>query len=91
MKDIVYTLSLLWCCQQNLSSTMTLKTRNSATFVEKEARPMATCPKCRYYFQVLEDEDDGQHGCPSCGYGEYDDEDYKEALDVDRIHEDEEE
>lgn len=33
---------------------------------------MATCPKCRHYFRVLEDEDDGQHGCPSCGYTGHD-------------------
>lgn len=31
---------------------------------------MPTCPKCRRHFRVLEDEDDGQHGCPSCGYGD---------------------
>lgn len=31
---------------------------------------MARCPKCRHQFRVLEDEDDGQHGCPSCGYGD---------------------
>ena len=30
---------------------------------------MARCPACRSSFRVLEDEDDGQHGCPSCGYG----------------------
>lgn len=33
---------------------------------------MPTCPKCRHHFRVLEDEDDGQHGCPSCGYGDHD-------------------
>lgn len=31
---------------------------------------MARCPKCHKHFAVLEDEDDGQHGCPHCGYGE---------------------
>jgi PHP family Zn ribbon phosphoesterase len=30
---------------------------------------MPTCPKCRKHFRVLEDEDDGQHDCPFCGYG----------------------
>jgi ssDNA-binding Zn-finger/Zn-ribbon topoisomerase 1 len=29
---------------------------------------MATCPCCRHHFRVLEDEDDGQHDCPRCGY-----------------------
>ncbi len=29
---------------------------------------MPTCPSCRHHFRVLEDEDDGQHGCPACGY-----------------------
>jgi hypothetical protein len=31
---------------------------------------MARCPACRRSFRVLEDEDDGQHGCPSCGFGD---------------------
>lgn len=31
---------------------------------------MPTCPKCRRHFRVLEDEDDGQHGCPRCGFGD---------------------
>jgi hypothetical protein len=31
---------------------------------------MARCPRCRCHFRVLEDEDDGQHGCPRCGYGD---------------------
>lgn len=31
---------------------------------------MPQCPKCRYRFRVMEDEDDGQHSCPSCGYGD---------------------
>jgi hypothetical protein len=30
---------------------------------------MPQCPKCRYRFRVMDDEDDGQHSCPSCGYG----------------------
>jgi hypothetical protein len=29
---------------------------------------MARCPSCRSTFRVMEDEDDGQHDCPSCGY-----------------------
>ena len=29
---------------------------------------MPTCPHCRHHFRVLEDEDDGQHACPRCGY-----------------------
>jgi hypothetical protein len=32
---------------------------------------MPQCPKCRYRFRVMDDEDDGQHSCPSCGYGDY--------------------
>lgn len=35
---------------------------------------MSRCPECRRHFRVPEDEDDGQHGCPYCGYGERDDE-----------------
>lgn len=31
---------------------------------------MPKCPKCRCSFRVMADEDDGQHGCPSCGYGD---------------------
>lgn len=31
---------------------------------------MPRCPRCRHSFRVMEDEDDGQHGCPSCGYGD---------------------
>ena len=31
---------------------------------------MARCPACKKHFRVLEDEDDGQHGCPYCGYGD---------------------
>lgn len=31
---------------------------------------MATCRNCHYRFAVMDDEDDGQHGCPSCGYGD---------------------
>jgi hypothetical protein len=31
---------------------------------------MPRCPKCLRSFRVLEDEDDGQHGCPRCGYGD---------------------
>lgn len=33
---------------------------------------MARCPSCKKRFAVLEDEDDGQHGCPYCGYGDPD-------------------
>ncbi len=29
---------------------------------------MPKCPSCRHSFRVLDDEDDGQHACPSCGY-----------------------
>jgi hypothetical protein len=34
---------------------------------------MATCPACRHHFRVLEDEDDGQHDCPHCGYSRHHD------------------
>lgn len=30
---------------------------------------MATCPKCRKHFRVMEDELPESHGCPFCGYG----------------------
>ena len=30
---------------------------------------MATCPKCKSYFRLPEDEQYG-HNCPLCGYGE---------------------
>jgi hypothetical protein len=51
---------------------------------------MSTCPSCRYYFRVLEDEDDGQHGCPSCGYtGHADDDDTLEDLDDDESYNEE--
>ncbi len=36
---------------------------------------MPRCPQCRRSFRVLEDEDDGQHDCPHCGYGAHDDDD----------------
>lgn len=29
---------------------------------------MPRCPSCRHSFRVMEDEDDGQHDCPRCGY-----------------------
>lgn len=29
---------------------------------------MPTCPKCRTYFRVLEDELPESHGCRKCGY-----------------------
>lgn len=29
---------------------------------------MARCPKCRYSYREMDDEQ-GQHDCPSCGYG----------------------
>ncbi len=32
---------------------------------------MPRCPECKKHFRVLEDEDDGQHSCPYCGYGEH--------------------
>lgn len=34
---------------------------------------MPTCPKCRHYFRVPLDEDDGQNPCPWCGYDEHED------------------
>ena len=33
---------------------------------------MARCPHCRRGFRVMEDEDDGQHDCPHCGYNPHD-------------------
>lgn len=49
---------------------------------------MARCPSCRRSFRVPEDEDDGQHPCPFCGYGDEPDwiepeEDEEEADDDD--------
>lgn len=41
---------------------------------------MPRCPKCRTFFRVPEDEDDGQHGCPSCGYGERDPNEHEPPL-----------
>ena len=36
---------------------------------------MARCPECRKSFRVPEDEDDGSHPCPFCGFtGHEDDE-----------------
>lgn len=35
---------------------------------------MATCPHCRYYFHVPEDEED-MHDCPRCGYSGHEDDD----------------
>ena len=35
---------------------------------------MPTCPRCHKHFRVLEDEDDGQHDCPCCGYSSHQDE-----------------
>ena len=31
---------------------------------------MATCPKCRYKFRTMEDEDPRDFGCARCGYGQ---------------------
>ncbi len=31
---------------------------------------MATCPKCKKHVRTLDDEADGQHACPRCGYGD---------------------
>ncbi len=36
---------------------------------------MPRCPHCKKHFRVLEDEDDGQHSCPYCGYGEHPEQD----------------
>ena len=47
---------------------------------------MPTCPKCHRHFRVLEDEDDGQHGCPRCGYGDHDD--YDDVIPEDSDTED---
>ncbi len=32
---------------------------------------MPRCPACRCSFRVMEDEDDGQHDCPRCGYSSH--------------------
>lgn len=29
---------------------------------------MARCPRCRRHFATLDDEADGQHACPRCGF-----------------------
>ena len=50
---------------------------------------MARCPHCRRGFRVMEDEDDGQHDCPHCGYNALDDrdeEDEEEDLDAEEAY-----
>ncbi len=31
---------------------------------------MPQCPRCRYRFRVMEDEDPASFGCDRCGYGQ---------------------
>ena len=51
---------------------------------------MPACPHCRHQFRVLADEDDGQHGCPRCGYTGHEDED-EELLVIRECNETDEE
>lgn len=47
---------------------------------------MPRCPSCRRSFRVMEDEDDGQHDCPFCGYSaheEKEEEDERDDFDPD--------